>query len=280
MRLFLLGTGYVGMALLKGWEEPSVSFWASTTTASKLEYLSQYAEKAVLIKGSDEKTLRLLLADCDGMVIAAAPNSGGDYKETYLDTAKAVRGALLGRDKPFYLLYLGSTSVYGDHGGELVDETSECLNESEQGKILSQTEKLYLDTCSEAITPCIVRLGGIYGPGREMAARGLSLSGRKMGGTGGEPTNSIHLDDILRGIAFCICHRCKGIFNLVSGDHPTRKELYDKVCQNLGVPPPLWSGSMESLHGSNCIVSPLKISNLGFTFAHPFIEIESGRCKL
>lgn len=275
MRIFLLGAGYVGMALLQQNSDPEVTFWASTTTESKLQEIEQYADKAFLIKGLEEERLEEILSQCDGMVIAVAPSSTSSYKETYYDTAKTVCKILKKRTQPFYLLYTGSTSVYGDHNGQKVHEDAERFPNGDNGKILTEVEDLYLSCASEYVTPCILRLGGIYGPGRDMAARARRFSGQELGGSGKEPTNSIHRDDIVDAIKFSLKGYLKGVYNVVCDDHRCRKELYSDLCNALNIAEPHWNPEKAAMHGSNCIVMNDKICKEGFKFSYSKVTLDT-----
>jgi len=266
MRLFVLGAGYIGRAVLKSWSHRRDILWTSTTTEAKLPDLGQIADKAFVVHGRDEKKLGELTQECDAWVICVAPAAHTDYRETYLQTARHVRNVLDQRNKPLYLIYTSSTSVYGDHGGAWVDENAPRLNQTENGIILCQSEDLYLGCQNPEVTLCILRLAGIYGPGREIEKRARSLSGRTWGGKAESPTNHVHRDDIARAIEFCIRRPCRGIYNLAGDEHPTRHELYEPLCKKLAILPPIWDPSVSSEHGSHIRVSNEKIKRAGFTF--------------
>lgn len=268
MRIFIMGAGYIGLALIDHWTDKNDVFWASTTSSSKIPSLEQIAEKAFLLEGSEVQRLSDILEQCDGLVVSVAPGPEANYENTYLKTAQSVVKALQKRTRPFYLLYTSSTSVYGDHGGRRVDEESPRLTESPNGKILCQTEDTYLACSNPAVAVCILRLAGIYGPERELEKRARGMSGRQMIGKGDAPTNHVHRDEVVRAIEFCFKNQCTGIYNLAEEDHRSRKRLYDALCHQLGLPLPEWRGQ-SSEHGSNCLVSSQKIRELGFIFKYP-----------
>jgi nucleoside-diphosphate-sugar epimerase len=105
-------------------------------------------------------------------------------------------------------------------------------------------------------------LGGIYGPGRELAERAKRLSGKEMAGSGEEPTNHIHLEDIIGGILYSLEHRLIGIYNLVNNLHPTRKKLYSDLCKMQQLPCPIWKGEKVPYKGYT--VSNKKIVEAGY----------------
>lgn len=270
MRLFILGAGYIGLAILTHWKNKNDSLWASTTNPEKISILEDSAERAFLLKGNDKEQLTAILKECDGLIICVAPGSGANYRQTYLETAQTIAEVLKTRKKPFYLLYTSSTSVYGNHAGKVVNEESERLVCSENGKILCETEDVYLSIASSAVTVCIMRLAGIYGPGRTLENRVRAMSGRTIS-MGNDVTNHIHRDDIVNAIEYAFQYSLKGIYNLANEDHRPRKIIYDDFCQKMGIPPPQWDVTMISEHGSNCEVSNKKILGKNFTFRHPFL---------
>lgn len=268
MRIFILGAGYVGTALMEHWREPT--YWASTTTPEKAPSLELLAEKAFILK-NDQNLLREIVTQCEGMVICVAPSKEDDYERAYLQTALYVQEALQERSFPLYLLYTSSTSIYGEHQGNWVDETSLCLNQKPQGQILKKTEDIYLSLSSQYIKVCVLRLAGIYGPQRSIEKRALSFSGKPLLGHPHSPTNHVHLEDITGAISFCFDRRCEGVYNLANDDHRTRHELYSTICARNHVPLPLDEvDNSRSL--SNCKVSNQKIRRLNFSFKHPTVE--------
>ena len=273
MHILLIGTGYVGIALLTSWSNPNDHFLATTTTESKLEIIKRHkrVQRSILLNITEESDLKPYIDTCDAVVICVAPKNEANYSDTYLTTAISVRRALIGRDKPLALVYTSSTGVYGDHKGGWVDENSDQHFSSKRGEILSEVENTLLSCANAQIDVCILRLGGIYGPSRTLDERARRLSTRQMEGIGGEPTNHTHLQDITSAIEFCIQNRLNGIYNLVGNDHPCRKELYTRLCTKLGIPPPKWDATSELSTTSAC-VSNKKIQAAGYILKRPTLD--------
>lgn len=262
MKLFIMGAGYVGMALLSFFQNQGHEIYTSTTSKEKVGALQSYAQHVFLIPAENEAMLKTI-ASCDGLIILVAPKNQASYEETYLGTAKMVSSALKNRERPLYLLYTSSTSVYTGDQNEWAEEHAFLQPPSETAQILLETENVFLEWPGT----CILRLGGIYGPKRELIDRAKRLSGKEMSGSGEEPTNHIHLEDIVSAVAFCLSHHLYGIYNIVNDDHPYRKELYDSLCQSIGMPPPIWNSSPYRGYK----VSNRKIKSAQFVFKHPNI---------
>ncbi len=117
----------------------------------------------------------LLQADCpaqwpasapDYLVYCATPASSEEsaYRATYVDGLRHVLGWLEQRgQRPRRLLFVSSTGVYGQQDGEWVDESSPCQPASWSGRVLLEAEALAL---GGGLPASVVRLAGIYGPGR------------------------------------------------------------------------------------------------------------------
>ena len=260
MKFILMGAGYVGTALLNSFQYKSHEFFITTTREEKVEELKAYGNVLLL---NCKNNLKEWVDMCDGMIILIAPKNSQNYDETYRQTAKTVSLSLKNRKRPFYLVYTSSTSVCEGKEGWVTEEMP-LSPTSENAKILLETEYLYLNSGVDA---CILRLGGIYGPKRELIDRAKRFSGKEMSGTGNESTNHIHLADIVSAISFCIDHRLTGVYHLVNEDHTTRKELYSTLCKSADIPSPIWSPGLEQ---TGYKVSNRKIKDAGFIFKHPF----------
>lgn len=261
-----MGVGYVGTRLVLGLKSRGYELVLTTTTASKVERLKEFTDEVLLIQPTVEcDLLKKAIHESDGMIILISPKEGRGYEETYLHTAQLVMSYVKERKAPFYLLYTSSTSVYEGIDDEWATEDMKLHPLSPHSRILLETENEYVTHP----TSCILRLGGIYGPGRTLEDRARKMSGTKLPRSGDEPTNHIHVDDIVSAIQFCLNRRLTGIYNLTNDDHQSRKVLYGEICQSLGILFPQWSdGAQGKLH-RGYKVSSLKIQSEGYIFKHP-----------
>jgi nucleoside-diphosphate-sugar epimerase len=248
MRILIMGVGYIGSALLEELQGEDV--YVTTTQTNRIPELKSKAKGVFLLPDFPVDSF-------DMIVTLVAPHQGKTYEDTYLATAQKLLSQL---KKPYpYLLYTSSTSVYEGHAGTVTENTA-IHPPSPQGKILKATEELFLSSGNA----CVLRLGGIYGIGREIAKRASYFSGKKMPTSGNEPTNHIEKSDIISALLFCMQKRLKGIYNLVNDQHPSRKELYLNICASQDLPLPSWG--LEE--GTGYLVSNAKIKEAGFIFQH------------
>lgn len=140
----------------------------------------------------------------DYLVYCAAPGRAGtdSYRATYVDGLRHVLGWLEQRgQRPRRLLFVSSTGVYGQQQGEWVDEASPCQPDGESGRILLEAEALALGS---GIPATVLRLAGIYGPGRRWLLDQVR-AGYRVAATPPLYGNRIHADDAAALLA-CLLH--------------------------------------------------------------------------
>jgi nucleoside-diphosphate-sugar epimerase len=269
MNIVIIGCGYIGSETALIWKKKGHIVTSTTRNPDRLQQLSKVSQKSIILKGNDEDELIPLITDNEVILVAIAADSPEHYESAYLNTAQIFRHLALEMDLPRHLIYTSSTSVYGDHHGQWVDETSELLAKSDQAKILIEAEKTYLSLAEIGWRVSILRLAEIYGPGRELSFRVKQLEGHTLPGSGGHYTNMVHKSDCAAAIDYALRHHLEGTYNLADDEHPTRKELYDAISQKFKIPKVKWDPEHTSLHTGNKRVSNHKIKAEGFAFLHP-----------
>lgn len=277
MNIAIIGCGYVGTALARHWHQNnSHIITATTTTKERVAQLKEVAHRVVVMKGDDEAALRSVLQNQDAVILSVAPTSDRQiavnlYEETYLRTARNVAAALQQAPSVKQLIYTGSYSVYGDRNGAWVDEESPVAPANSNGQVLCNTEQVLLEAGSQNLRVCILRLGGIYGPSRDLVNIFSRFFGSTRSGNGENFTNWIHLDDIVSAVTFALLNRWQGIYNLVNDVPLITRELLERLSERHHLPPVLWEPSDHEVKPYNAIVSNHKIKAAGYSFIHPKI---------
>lgn len=175
MRITILGCGYVGTALARHWRNSSDHQLRLTTTSPERRgELAELADAVHVLEGADAEGLRAALEDSEVPVFSLAPTGTSQvgaegYEATYLRTFEALERVLPSLPQLRQLIYTGSCSVYGDAGGGWVDETTPPAPRDRHGEILLASERRLQACAHEDRRVAILRLGAIYGPGRELA---------------------------------------------------------------------------------------------------------------
>ena len=143
-------------------------------------------------------------------------------------------------EEPPGRLVLASTSgVYGDHGGELVDESAEPAPKTERAIRRLDQERTARKLCESRGTRLIVlRIAGIYGPGRlgldRIAAGEPVIASRELG-----PGNRIHVDDLAAVFVAAMTHPdATGIYNVSDGSGEDSTAFRCRTARLAGLPAP------------------------------------------
>ncbi|MDZ7961729.1 MAG: SDR family oxidoreductase [Aulosira sp. DedQUE10] len=270
MNIAIIGCGYVGCAVAQYWQQKmNFVVTATTTTPTRVPALQEVAQKVIIIKGNDPEGLKSVLENQDVVLLSVAAKGADFYEETYLQTAKTLVSILPEFPNVRQLIYTGTYSVYGDKNGEFVNEVTPANPSSPNGKILKEAEDILLSASSNNLRVCILRLGGIYGPGRELIKLFGRLAGTSRPGNGDDITNWIHLDDIVGAIEFSRQHHLPGIYNVVDDAHLISREFFDTVLTTHNLTPINWDASLQSNRPYNAWVSNQKIKDAGYQLIYP-----------
>jgi len=270
MNIAIIGCGYVGYAVAKYWKQnDDLVITVTTTNSSRVTILQEVAHKVEIVQGSDAQALKSTLQNQDIVLLSVGAKSSDTYEETYLKTAETIVSVLEQIPTVKQLIYTASYSVYGDRNGAWVDEETPTTPSNPNGEILDRTEQILLSANSDNLQVCILRLGGIYGKGRELVKIFSRAFGQTRPGNGEDSTNWIHLDDIVGAIEFARQNQLQGIYNLVDDAHLSSRELIDNLCQKYDKPKVIWDASQTKTRGYNAKVSNEKIKQAGYKLIHP-----------
>jgi nucleoside-diphosphate-sugar epimerase len=265
-RLLIAGCGYLGQAvaelfLANGWE---VEGWTKSADSAGPLSTKPYPVQPVDIGQADQ--VRVHKGDFDA-VIHSASTRGGDadsYRRVYFD---GVRN-LLDRFGTSRVLFTSSTSVYAQSDADWVTEESPAEPARETGKILRTTEDLVL-----ASRGIVVRLGGIYGPGRSALLRKFLSGDAILDPENDRFVNEIHRDDAAAAILLLLKRQesTGEIYNVVDDQPVLLSEIYRWLGAKLNRPPPPAgrSTSTRKRGDSNKRVSNAKLRAIGWRPRYP-----------
>jgi nucleoside-diphosphate-sugar epimerase len=152
---------------------------------------------------------------------------------------EAVCAALRGRHRPHKVVYLSTTAVYGDCGGRWIDETAPLRPGTARGRRRLDAERRWLRWGdSQGVPVVILRVPGIYGPGRlplDRLRKGLPVLAER-----DSPfTNRIHAEDLARVCLLAMQRGRAGEAYNVSDGHPTSmSDYFNRTADILSLPRP------------------------------------------
>ncbi len=191
MRVLIAGCGYAGCALGERLAAEGHTVFGLRRNPVALPP----AIRPVAADLGSPGSLDTLPLKLDGVIYAVSPDGPTDtaYRAAYVDGLRNLLGALADRvDRPQRVVFVSSTGVYAQRGGEWVDETSPVEPEGHAGRRLLEGEQIALGGPFPAV---VLRAGGIYGPGRT----GTIERALKWASDNGPPvyTNRIHRSDLV-----------------------------------------------------------------------------------
>lgn len=266
MRLLILGCGYVGSALALarrrvGDEVTGVVFSESPTARLNAE--------GITTRMADLSAKEGARMGCEGrwdVVVLSVASRGNDFRRSYLEVMDRVTREFL-EYPPSCLIYTGSASVYAQTDGEWVTEDSATEPLHEHGQILLETERLLERRASGKFPAIVLRLTGIYGPGRHHELNSMRSGEIFLPGDGEQWKNQIHRDDVVAAVMH-VAEKYRGevpefhVFN-VSDDEPvTRRAYVAWLCEKLGRSLPEFRSEERSMRrGRGGFRSHRRISN-------------------
>lgn len=233
----ILGCGYVGLELGRQLQSTGVETVVGVRRSERgVEEGAAAGLEPVRGDLKDEKTLEAL-PDADVVVWTASAGRDADStRATYIEGQRTVLDHFGRRNNPpDRYIYTSSTGVYGDHGGNWVDEETALRPTTERMRVRADSERTALDRAREnGIDGTVVRLAGLYGPGRYRLER--YLEGPVTEGV----LNLIHRDDAAGAMAFLLGEgRGRNDVVLAVDDEPVSKwELADWLAEQCDRPAP------------------------------------------
>jgi nucleoside-diphosphate-sugar epimerase len=143
---------------------------------------------------------------------------------------------------PCRLVYISSTSVYGQTDGSVVEEDSPTEPADEAGRVVLEAETLLRERRKDAI---VFRFAGMYGPGRLLREQAIR-AGQPLSGDPEKWLNLIHIDDGAKIVCAAYARAARGSITNVADGHPvTRGDFYAELARRLGAPAPTFTPQLD-----------------------------------
>ena len=273
MNLFVFGLGYSAQHLLQLHGAAFSHVVATVRDRAKPRHHADGVE--ILHFGADEVSpeIEARIGEADAILVSVAPG-------TSVDPVLARFGRrIAGVKRPQTILYLSTIGVYGDHGGEWIDETALPAPKSERSKVRVQAEKAWMTLGRDpGKTVHLLRLSGIYGPGRNALVNLAEGKARRLVKPG-QVFNRIHAEDIAGACAALLAHQGPSdVWNVTDDEPAPPQDVVAFAAETMGIEPPPeqdfdsadLTPMARSFYGENKRCSNAKIKRLlGYDFAYP-----------
>ncbi|WP_299650948.1 SDR family oxidoreductase [uncultured Tateyamaria sp.] len=226
--LLSFGHGYSAKALTEllipqGWR-----VIGTTRSAEKAEVLAATGVEPLIFPGDD---VTEALGTATHLLISAGPDAEGD------PVLRAVGDQIAARAAEFeWVGYLSTTGVYGDHGGNWVDEDTPLSPSTRRGQWRKEAEAAWASIPNVLLH--IFRLAGIYGPGRGPFAKVRAGTARRIIKPN-QVFSRIHVEDIAQIVAASIANPDPGTaYNVCDDDPAPPQDVIEHAAHLLGLPIP------------------------------------------
>ena len=278
MRVLIVGCGYIGLPLGARLARQGHDVFGLRRNPAAEPELQAAGIRPLFADITRPAELEKLPVGFDWVVHCVA--SGGNvegYRHTYFDGTSRLLEWLAG-SPPQKFVFTSSTSVYGQNDGSLVDETSPAEPAAKTSQILVETENLLLRAASAVdrrpgLPAIILRVAGIYGPGRGHGLQQFLLGQARIEGEGLRFMNMIHQDDVGGCILTALLAGRPGqIYNAVDNEPVTQIQFYQWLSAALEreMPPTKPESKFRRRGLTNKRVSNARLrAELGYTFQFP-----------
>ncbi|MBZ9769399.1 SDR family oxidoreductase [Mesorhizobium sp. CA6] len=270
-RFLIFGAGYSGKAFARA-NDRRAPVCGTTRAQEKFEVLRSTGIEPLQFDGALSPEVSDALAMTTHLIVSIAPDEAGDpVLNAASETVRAKMPALE------WIGYLSTVGVYGDHGGAWVDETCDCRPVSKRSMMRVAAEQEWLKLGRAIGKPvAILRLSGIYGPGRNALANLEDGTARRLVKPG-QVFNRIHCDDIAGALWLLAENNLGGIFNVTDDEPAPPQDVVAYAAGLMGVEPPpeipfetaQLSPMARSFYGENKRVANQAIKAAGYRFRFP-----------
>ena len=269
----VIGCGYVGSFVAASMKNQGHYVVGTTRSSQRFAELRNVVNEPISLDLAQQDCDFSFLEDQQGLLISVAPTQNGDgYQSVFSSGIRNLARALRCRQstEPLHVTYISSAGVYGDQQGELVSEESAVDSLNPVNAMLVEAENVLLTIDRPDTKICVLRLGGIYGPGRDMVAMIKQAAGEQIPKNGNVIPAWSGIFDITNGVSFAFSNKLIGIYNLVDDMQLSRRELSNEICDIDGLPPVIWANeNTPGARAMNAKVSNQKIKLEGFRLSSP-----------
>ena len=273
MKRLVIGCGFLGLPLAHFWQSSGDEVFATTRSEDRAAAFSDSGLRPLVLDTTDQPTLSQLRELKLDTVVVAVGMDRSKYSSVHDVYVGGLRNVLENfGENVGQLIYVSSTGVYGDFGGDWVDESSPTNPLRDGGKACLAAEQL-LQGSRLADRSTILRMAGLYGNDRVPTRKTVeSKQWDKLSPQG--YLNLIHVDDAVSAVCVAADQNCAKETFLVADSNPTlRRDYYQYLADRFGLGPIPWDGSAPDPNArgaaSKRISNKKLLEKTGLVLKHP-----------
>jgi nucleoside-diphosphate-sugar epimerase len=278
-RIWIVGFGDIARRVAKRLQQQGMAVTGLVRRAEAAEALEAMGIEPVVADLDDVASLKALAVNDADVYFFAPPSSVDEQDHRMRNFLAAIAG-----QRPRKLLYISTTGVYGNSHGAWVNEQTPAHPNTERGKRrLDAEQQLQAFGQANNVPVVILRVGGIYGPGR-LPLRQLESGRPVLTDEDSGYTNRIHADDLAM-VCTVAMERGEGIYNVSDGKPGTMAQYFTDLAEALEYPIPerislqqarevLPAGMLSYLEESRRLDTSRLMDELGIKLEYP--DLTSG----
>jgi nucleoside-diphosphate-sugar epimerase len=277
MQVLILGAGFSGSAIATAFLPLAQSVTGTTRSEDKLAGLRTLGIDALVYDGvTISPELAVVMKRTTHLIQSIAPGRDGD---PMMRPGASSLATLMPNLK--WAGYLSTVGVYGDHRGAWVAEDASLEPVSARSIERVAAEQAWLAFGQASTIPvAVLRLSGIYGPGRNAFCNLAAGTARRLIKPD-QVFNRIRVEDIAGAAIFLSERSIGGIYNVTDHEPAPPQDIVAEAARLMGVEPPPeipfataeLSPMARSFYGENKRVSNTRLRDLGFVFRFPDYRI-------
>ncbi len=237
--VLVLGCGFFGQVLAQRLAFRGIPVIGTARGEPQIGIIRTRGAEAVRFDAREGPAALGAIARLSGRVRAVVMSIPPDAAAPALDAELVALLAGFGLETA---VYISSTSVYGDHAGAVVTETTPCTPDSPKARLRVASEAAWR---AAPFPVGVVRPSGIYGPGRSLLHRMAQRTYRVVDVPAGSPeplTNRVHVADLASIVQAALKPRPAGndapVYLATDQTPATQREVTAWVVAELGLPEP------------------------------------------
>ena len=277
-RLLIIGCGDVGQRMLPILVK-SHKVYVLTSQTEKLPLFRQAGAHPLFGNLDDQSTLHRLSQIADTVIHLAPPNPNGT---TDLRTKALIQALSKGRRVKRFI-YISTTGVYGDCGGQLISETQAVQPQNLRAvRRVDAERQLRAWAVQQGISVVILRVPGIYA-GNRLPVERLQKGTPALLESEDVFTNHIHADDLAR-LTILSMYRASSqrVINACDDSDLKMADYFDLVADKMNLPKPprvdketlktMVSPQLLSFMQESRRISNTRLQEIGFQFLYPTVQ--------
>lgn len=284
----IIGCGDIGLRVAQRWQRQDIDLIGVVRSASSRDHMQgEGVSAAICDLGQTVCCLPELQADSLIYYFVPPPSTGqhDEHSRKFLEC--------LGQQDmvPSRIVAISTTGVYGDRGGDLVTEEALPNPQVDRARRRYDMECQLRQWCDKRGTDLIIlRVGGIYGPGRlplERIRKGIPILQEQLA----PKTNRIHAEDLADiCVAAAKVNQHYRVYNISDGTDSNMSEYFLTLADYFGLPRPPqvdWAeaervmspGMLSYLCESRRVSNARMLQELGVELKYPDLMSGLEGCK-